>query len=264
MTTNSDTAVAILTSESIYQVKYFFGWANNPGYPVIIAEVVTHTRGEAVRLRQAPFRTAFVDSNDAWMIPLCPAWILLNGTMQSVRRTMFMARINADLSVRPVMAGAFLLFPDMAAPARTLYSTQLWATLFALLDSTLYDAVPTINRAAIQQDLGAFLRNGDVGLTVYIAGIRYMWRETSRAVWRTFAKEFREIHKMAAKISLEQLDKLVYNITLWHQPLSADSEGGLDFDHQTRPFVMEVQCLALRRRKCDEVDNYLDKWNFAV
>ncbi|KAK8761123.1 hypothetical protein V5799_027609 [Amblyomma americanum] len=189
MTTNSDSAVDILTSESTYQKKYFDSWANNRGQPVVIAELV---RGELnkdiVTLRQAHFITKSALINATWVIPVQPQWIFMNGTRKAQERQLLIGKLNAEKRIGPLEAAGLLLFPDMASPVRTLYNAQLWSRLFALLDSPLFESVPTINRASIQQDLGAFLRNEDVGLTLYIAGIRYMWRETSRAVWRAFAK----------------------------------------------------------------------------
>ncbi|XP_049513947.1 uncharacterized protein LOC125941069 [Dermacentor silvarum] len=202
-----------------------------------------------IRVRQGYFNSTFVNVNDTWVIPFLPAWIYLNGTVKRLERRMLIGDLNTVTKIGYFEQGALLPFYNVASLSRTLYDSQLWSLLFALLDSPEFAAVPTLNRASLQQDLGAFLRNGDVGLTLYIAGIRYIWRETSRAVWRAFAKEYREIRKMAAQVPLAQLDGLVYNITSWHRPLNTTLDNVTAFDRDTQPFVEEVLCLGSPERR---------------
>ncbi|XP_054925264.1 aminopeptidase Q-like [Dermacentor andersoni] len=264
-TTNSDSAVNILTSTSTYQKSYFDTWANKPSHPVLIAQLANgDTEKSEVTVRQAYFNTSFVSVNDTWVIPLLPVWIHLNGTVKALKRRVLFGDFNTVMNLGSLQQGALLLFHDVASLSRTLYDSQLWGLLFAVLDSPEFAAVPTVNRASLQQDLGAFLRNGDVGVTLYIAGIRYIWRETSRAVWRAFAKEYREIRKMAAKVPLAQLDELVHNITSWHQPVDTTAGNITDFDLDTRPFVEEVMCLVSGAQVCEQHDTDLDEWSFDI
>ncbi|KAK8761125.1 hypothetical protein V5799_027607 [Amblyomma americanum] len=97
MTTNSDSAVDILTSESTYQKKYFDSWANNRGQPVVIAELV---RGELnkdiVTLRQAHFITKSALINATWVIPVQPQWIFMNGTRKAQERQLLIGKLNAE------------------------------------------------------------------------------------------------------------------------------------------------------------------------
>ncbi|XP_075526302.1 aminopeptidase Q-like [Dermacentor variabilis] len=264
-TTNSDSAVNILTSMSTYQKSYFDTWANKPSHPVLIAQLSNgETEKSVVTVRQTYFNASFVSVNDTWVIPLLPVWIHLNGTVKELKRRLLLGDFNTVMNLGPLQQGALLLFYDVASLSRTLYDSKLWGLLFAVLDSPEFAAVPTVNRASLQQDLGAFLRNGDVGLTLYIAGIRYIWRETSRAVWRAFAKEYREIRKMAAKVPLAQLDEVVRNVTSWHQPVDTTAGDITEFDLDTRPFVEEVMCLVSGAQDCEQRDTDLDEWSFDI
>ncbi|XP_065295281.1 membrane alanyl aminopeptidase-like [Dermacentor albipictus] len=264
-TTNSDSAVDILTGMSTYQKSYFATWANKPSHPVLIVQLANgDTEKSEVTVRQTYFKTSFVSVNDTWVIPLLPVWIHLNGTAKALTRRLLYGDFNTVMNLGSMHQGALLLFHDVASLSRTLYDSRLWGLLFALLDGPEFAAVPTVNRASLQQDLGAFLRNGDVGVTLYIAGIRYIWRETSRAVWRAFAKEYREIRKMAAKMPLAQLDELVRSITSWHQPVNTSAGDITEFDLDTRPFVEEVMCLVSGAQICEEHDTDLDEWGFDI
>ncbi|KAL1479347.1 hypothetical protein MTO96_034831 [Rhipicephalus appendiculatus] len=197
--------------------------------------------------------------NDTWVIPFLPAWVYLNGSVKRLERRLLIGDIDKTLD-----KGALLPFFNVASLSRVLYDSYTWGLVFALLDSPQFVVMPVVNRASLQQDLGAFLRNGDVGLTLYIAGIRYIWRETSRAVWRSFALEYRHIRDTASAMPLAQLDSVVGKIASWHKPANM-SKDNVTFDMDTGPFYEEVLCLASGSRNCTEPDDFkLDEWSFDI
>ncbi|KAH8031603.1 hypothetical protein HPB51_019503 [Rhipicephalus microplus] len=263
-TTNSDSAVNILTSRSTYQKAYFDTWANKHGHPVIIVQLSSGSAASRrVLLRQMYFRDTMAGINDTWVIPLLPAWVYLNGSHIKLARRLLIGNIDKTLDFGPMRPAVFIPYFNVASVARVLYDSYTWALVFAVLDSPQFNSIPVVNRAALQQDLGAFLRNGDVGLTLYIAGIRYIWRETSRAVWRAFALEYREIREAASTLQLGQLDSVVGIVAAWHKPVDMDKENAT-FDMDTRDFYEDVLCLASGSTNCTDPSTKWDEWSFDI
>ncbi|XP_077544856.1 aminopeptidase Q-like [Haemaphysalis longicornis] len=264
-TADSFSATRILTGDSIDQKLYFDSWTNKKDLPVLLAQVSGEGERKTVTVRQAHFRKS-ENVNDSWTIPINPRWILLNGTVieVDVNDTLLTGDLNKVTSLGRARVGALFLFYNLAAPASTLYDGTLWSSLFALLDSDNFESVPTVNRASVQQDLGSYVKNGDIGLTTYIAGIRYLWRETSRAVWSSFTYRYRRLQRYLNKDEKAQLKVVIENLVEWTAARKG-KKAPQRFDEDIQPFVDQVDCIATGKlKKCPDAFNELDEWHFAV